>query len=177
MKLKLNLCPERTWPKEIVIYCMAKRSAGILVYRFHQQKLQVLLVHPGGPFYVKKDDGVWSIPKGEYDETEDALTIAKKEFEEETGNAITADNFLLLKSVKLKSGKIISAWAVETDFEQCFISSNTFEMEWPPKSGQLKDFPEVDKAEWFLIAEAEQKIHPAQLPFIHELLQKINADH
>jgi len=156
---------------------MPKRSAGLLVYRFHQQQVQVLLVHPGGPFYVKKDAGVWSIPKGEYEEHEDALTVAKREFEEETGNFITADEFLNLGEVKLKSGKIISAWAAEADFEQCFISSNMFEIEFPPKSGKMQSFPEVDKAEWFSVDEAEKKIHPVQLTFVQRLIEKLNADH
>lgn len=148
---------------------MAKRSAGILAYRKHQQELQVLLVHPGGPFYSKKDAGVWSIPKGEYDEHENALAIAQKEFTEETGNIIQSKTFLELGEVKLKSGKIITAWAAEADFGQCFISSNNFEIEWPPKSGKMQSFPEVDKAEWFTITEAEAKMHPAQVDFLVRL--------
>jgi predicted NUDIX family NTP pyrophosphohydrolase len=155
---------------------MPKHSAGILAYRIHQQQLQVLLVHPGGPFYAKKDAGVWSIPKGEYEkDTEDALVVAKREFEEETGNAISAKNFVLT-DVKLKSGKIISAWAVETDFDQCYISSNSFEMEWPPKSGRMQSFPEVDKAQWFPVDDAKQKIHPAQLPLINELVNTLKIN-
>jgi predicted NUDIX family NTP pyrophosphohydrolase len=149
---------------------MPNRSAGILAYRKYRQQLQVLLVHPGGPFYARKDAGVWSIPKGEYDESEDAFTVAKREFEEETGNRITATEFAFLGEVKLKSGKLIRAWGVETDFETCFIRSNTFEMEWPPKTGKMQHFPEVDKAEWFNIKTAEEKIHPAQLPLLHKLL-------
>jgi predicted NUDIX family NTP pyrophosphohydrolase len=148
---------------------MPKRSAGILAFRIYQQQLQVLLVHPGGPFYAKKDAGVWSIPKGEYEETEDGFSVAKREFEEETGNKIRGKEFIPLNAVKLKSGKVISAWAVETDFEECYINSNTFEIEWPPKSGKMERFPEVDKAEWFSIDEAAQKIHPVQLPFLKEV--------
>lgn len=148
---------------------MPKRSAGILAYRLQQQILQVLLVHPGGPFYQKKDEGVWSIPKGEYDESEDPLLVAKREFEEETGNIIRQEKFIELTPVQLRSGKIISAWAVEADFGQSFIRSNTFEMEWPPKSGKMQNFPEVDKAEWFTISQAEIKMHPAQVLFIKEL--------
>lgn len=148
---------------------MAKRSAGILAYRMHQQNLQVLLVHPGGPFYLKKDIGVWSIPKGEYVEDEDALAVAQREFTEETGNVISTTEFSPLGEVKMKSGKIISSWAAETNFDHCFISSNTFEMEWPPKSGKMQSFPEVDKAAWFTILQAEEKIHPAQLPFLKKL--------
>jgi predicted NUDIX family NTP pyrophosphohydrolase len=148
---------------------MAKRSAGILAYRMHQQNLQVLLVHPGGPFYLKKDAGVWSIPKGEYEDGEDPLTVARREFTEETGNTIHDIDFTSVGEVKLKSGKIISAWVVETEFENCFAGSNTFEMEWPPKSGKMQSFPEVDRAEWFTIPDAEEKIHPAQLPFLKRL--------
>lgn len=147
---------------------MAKRSAGILAYRFNQH-LEVLLVHPGGPFYIKKDEGVWSIPKGEYDEAEDPLMVAKREFEEETGNSITSLQLISLPAVKLKSGKIISAWAAAAYFEPCFISSNQFEMEWPPNSGKMQSFPEVDKAEWFIIDEAVKKIHPAQIPLLTAL--------
>jgi predicted NUDIX family NTP pyrophosphohydrolase len=150
---------------------MPKRSAGILAYRFHHHQLQVLLVHPGGPFYVKKDEGVWSIPKGEYGETEEALAVAKREFEEETGNKINSTDFLELAPVTLKSDKVITAWAVEADFRQCFISSNTFEMEWPPKSGKMQNFPEVDKAEWINITQATKKIHAAQLPLLTQLDQ------
>lgn len=150
---------------------MAKRSAGILAYRRHQEQVQVLLVHPGGPFYVKKDLGVWSIPKGEYEETENPLTVAKREFEEETGNIITQQVFVPLEPVKMKSGKIVTAWTVEADFEKSFIRSNMFEMEWPPNSGKMQQFPEVDKAEWFTLAVAKQKIHPAQLPLLIQLEQ------
>jgi predicted NUDIX family NTP pyrophosphohydrolase len=148
---------------------MSKRSAGILAYRYHQQQLEVLLVHPGGPFYAKKDDGVWSIPKGEYNDGEDPLTVARREFEEETGNLVINQHVIALTPVKLKSGKIISAWASEENFEQCFIRSNTFEMEWPPKSGKMQSFPEVDKAGWFSILAASIKIPPAQVPLLKEL--------
>lgn len=154
---------------------MAKRSAGILAFRVHQQQLQVLLVHPGGPFYTNKDEGSWSIPKGEYDEGEDALTVAKKEFTEETGNTITdASPSFLLPAVKLKSGKVITAWAIETNFEHPFKSSNSFEIEWPPRSGKRQAFPEVDRAEWLSIPEAGRKIHPAQLPLLTELERLVN---
>lgn len=154
---------------------MLKRSAGILAHRFNQQHLEVLLVHPGGPFYAKKDEGVWSIPKGEYDETEDPITIAKREFREETGNIITSQNFISLPAVKLKSGKTILAWAVAEDFEQCFISSNYFEMEWPPRSGKMQSFPEVDKAAWLTTDEAMKKIHPAQAPLLTALQSIIGS--
>lgn len=146
---------------------MSKKSAGILAFRF-TTGLEVYLVHPGGPFYKAKDLGVWSIPKGEYTE-EEPMETALREFKEETGNALTGGNFIALEDIFLKSGKRISAWAIETDFEQCFISSNTFEIEWPPKSGKTASFPEADKAEWFPIEEAEHKIHPAQKDFLYQL--------
>src|ERR1700740_1207015 len=111
---------------------MPKTSAGIVAYRFVSGSLQVLLVHPGGPFFAKKDEGVWSIPQGEYEKDEDPLEVAKKEFEEETGNCLAGGNYLPLSPVKIKSGKVISSWALEADFEQCFIRSNHFEMESPP---------------------------------------------
>ncbi len=154
---------------------MPKKSAGIVAYRFNKSRLEVLLVHPGGPFYAKKDEGVWSIPKGEFEDGEDALSVAKKEFTEETGNIIINENFIELSPVKLKSGKIISAWAIEEDFERCFISSNLFEMEWPPRSGKRQSFPETDKAEWFNLNEARIKIHPAQLPLINQLVSILQA--
>jgi predicted NUDIX family NTP pyrophosphohydrolase len=156
---------------------MPKRSAGLLVYRLAKKHLQVLLVHPGGPLYTRKDAGVWSIPKGEYDETEDPLTVAVREFHEETGNTLHGEQYIELGAVKLKSGKIITAWAVEADFEHPFIRSNAFGMEWPPKSGKMQLFPEVDNAKWFPIDEAIEKIHPAQVKFIHQLASIINAPH
>lgn len=149
---------------------MAKKSAGILAYRLVNGTLEVLLVHPGGPFFIKKDLGVWSVPKGEYEHPDDPLQAAIREFEEETGNALTADKFIELTPVKLKSGKVISAWAVETDFDQCFIRSNEFELEWPPRSGKKIMVPEVDKAEWFTAEEAKTKVNPAQTALIEELL-------
>lgn len=151
---------------------MAKKSAGLLIYRFNENKeTEVLLVHPGGPFFIKKDLGVWSIPKGEYDDNEDAFTVAKREFEEETGNKIDEGKFIPLQPVKIKSGKQITAWAIETDFEKSFIRSNNFEMEWPPRSGKQQSFPEVDKADWFNIKTAKEKINPGQLPLLEELLR------
>lgn len=155
---------------------MSKQSAGILVYRFYDDRLlQVLLVHPGGPFFKNKDAGVWSIPKGEYEPGEEPLQVALREFEEETGNVITGDAFIELTPVKIKSGKIITAWAVQNNFEQCFIRSNLFSMEWPPKSGRQQQFAEVDKAEWFSITEAKLKINAGQLPLLVELEMKIAA--
>ena len=146
---------------------MLKTSAGILAFRVYSE-LEVLLVHPGGPFYARKDLGVWSIPKGEYI-TERPLDVALLEFTEETGNIIGSSDFIELGAVRLKSGKTVLAWAVETDFERPYISSNSFEMEWPPRSGKVMLFPEVDKAEWFTMDIAKQMIHPAQIKFLDTL--------
>ncbi|MEJ7684919.1 MAG: NUDIX domain-containing protein [Segetibacter sp.] len=149
---------------------MTKLSAGIIAYRQSaNDRFQVLLVHPGGPFFKNKDIGVWSIPKGEYVEGEDALSAAKREFTEETGNTLPAGDFIRLKPVKIKSGKVISAWAVETNFSEPFIQSNFFEMEWPPRSGKKQSFPEIDKAEWFTLKEARDKINAGQINIIEEL--------
>ena len=155
---------------------MSKQSTGILVYRFHENDLlQVLLVHPGGPFFKNKDAGSWSIPKGEYEVGEEPLQVALREFEEETGNIITGDAFMELTPVKIKSGKVISAWAIQNNFEQCFICSNLFSMEWPPKSGRQQQFSEVDKAEWFSMQEAAVKINSGQLPLLVELEKKLGS--
>ncbi len=150
---------------------MAKQSAGLVVYNYtDQNELHILLVHPGGPFWKNKDDGAWSIPKGEYENGEDPLEVAKREFFEETGNQIpSASSFLPLKPFKTKSGKTITAYAVKANFEKCFISSNYFEMEWPPKSGKTQSFPEVDNAKWFTIKEAETKINQSQLEILQQL--------
>lgn len=147
-----------------------KQSAGILLYRYHQHELQVMLVHPGGPFYAKKDTGAWTIPKGEPDEgEEDLLLVARREFEEETGAQVEG-RFIQLTPVKQKGGKLVHAWAVESNFDVNILKSNTFEMPWPPKSGKMQRFPEVDKAEWFSVQEALLKILPAQGAFIEELV-------
>jgi predicted NUDIX family NTP pyrophosphohydrolase len=153
---------------------MAKQSAGILLYRRKRDQLEVLLVHPGGPFWAKKDQGAWSIPKGEY-EDEDALAAAKREFEEETGIPIEGE-ILALSQQKQKGGKLVDAWAVEGDLDAERVRSNTFEMEWPPKSGKKQQFPEIDKAGWFPVATALEKINPGQAAFIHELIQKLDID-
>lgn len=153
-----------------------KQSAGILAFRHTiENGLQVLLVHPGGPYFAKKDEGVWSIPKGEWAPGEDALSVAQREFEEETGNMLTDGEFIALSPVKIKSGKVISAWAIEQDFTTCYIRSNHFEMQWPPRSGKMQSFPEVDKAEWFDVTSALLKIHMGQKPFIHELTQLLTS--
>jgi len=151
---------------------MGKQSAGILLYQKNDNQLQVLLVHPGGPFFRNKDLGVWSIPKGEFLDDEEALTAAKREFEEETGKAISGD-FIPLKPVTLKSRKTIYAWAVEGEIDPETIVSNLFEMEWPPKSGRMQSFPEIDRAGWFDLSEAKSKINAAQAGLIEEL-EEIN---
>lgn len=149
---------------------MVKLSAGIIAYRHKDVSgLQILLVHPGGPLWKNKDEGAWSIPKGEHAKDEDALSAARREFEEETGNVLPDKAFTALIPVKIKSGKIISAWMVEADFDKPFICSNNFEMEWPPRSGKKQSFPETDKAAWFTLDEARKKINPGQLPFIEQM--------
>jgi predicted NUDIX family NTP pyrophosphohydrolase len=152
---------------------MAKKSAGLLLYRFQNQSLEVLLVHPGGPFWKNKDWGAWSIPKGEIEENEELLKAAARETKEETGISVDINNPIPLKPVKQKSGKIIYAWAKEANFEIEEIKSNFFEMEWPPKSGKKAFFPEVDKAAWLNLDDAEKKIVSGQLPLLRELEQKL----
>lgn len=157
---------------------MPKLSAGILAHRQNTAgNIEILLVHPGGPFFKNKDEGVWSVPKGEYAEGEDPLLAAKREFEEETGNILAEGEFIQLIPVKIKSGKVISAWAVKANFDQPFVKSNYFEMEWPPRSGKKQSFLEVDKAEWFSLKEAAQKINAGQLGLLEQLetlFEKIN---
>lgn len=152
-----------------------RQSAGILLYRYHKQILQVLLVHPGGPFYARKDEGAWTIPKGEPDEAEeDLLLVAKREFAEETGMP-PEGTFTRLTPVKQKGGKLVHAWALEHEFEVSTLKSNTFEMPWPPKSGRMQRFPEIDKAAWFSVEEALIKILPAQGAFIEELRMMLST--
>jgi predicted NUDIX family NTP pyrophosphohydrolase len=153
---------------------MAKQSAGILLYRFINKQLQVFLVHPGGPFFKNKDDGTWSIPKGEFLDDEEALTAAKREFEEETGQLIDG-SFILLEPITQKSGKKVYAWAVEGDIDHETIFSNTFEMEWPPKSGKKQAFPEVDRAGWFDTETAKVKIISAQIALVDNLILLLKA--
>ncbi len=146
---------------------MNKKSAGILLFRFVEGTIEVLLVHPGGPFWTNKDVGAWSIPKGGVEEGESMLDAAKRELEEETGIK-TDGEFIELSSVK-QSNKIIYAWAFQLNTEAEFSMSNSFELEWPPKSGNLKSFPEIDKAEWFNLEEAKVKINKGQIPLVVEL--------
>jgi predicted NUDIX family NTP pyrophosphohydrolase len=153
---------------------MGKQSAGLLLYRHRQEKLEVFLVHPGGPFWVNKDAGVWSIPKGEHGPEENPLAAARREFNEETGFT-AAGPFLPLTSLKQKSGKLIQAYACEGEVDPGKLTSNTFPLEWPPHSGQTKEFPEVDRAAWFSLEEAAEKIHPGQAGFLQELLERLQG--
>ena len=152
---------------------MAKQSAGILLYRGRGPALRLLLVHPGGPFWAKKDLGAWSIPKGEYQEGENPLAVAQREFEEELGSPAPAGATIELGELVQPSRKVITAFAVEGDFDAGTFTSNLFEMEWPPKSGRLQSFPEVDRAQWFPLEEAREKILPGQRPFIVRLLDRL----
>lgn len=154
---------------------MAKKSAGILLYRFRNGIPEMLIVHPGGPFWAKKDEGAWSVPKGEFGEEEDPLDAAIREFREETGQDI-AGNFIPLTPVKQSSGKIIHVFALEHDIDVSVIRSNTFTMEWPPKSGNQKEFPEIDRGGWFTAGVCRKKLNKGQIPVVEELLTKIDGD-
>jgi predicted NUDIX family NTP pyrophosphohydrolase len=149
-----------------------KRSAGILMFKRPSREILLLLAHSGGPFWAKKDLGAWSIPKGEYEEGEDPLVAAKREFCEELGIEPRGD-FLTLGELAQPSRKMITAWAVEGDFDPRQLKSNTFELEWPPRSGRRQSFPEVDRAEWFAPAEARGKILAGQSAFIDRLLAQL----
>jgi predicted NUDIX family NTP pyrophosphohydrolase len=149
---------------------MSRTSAGLLMYRKREEILEVLLVHPGGPFWRNKDAGAWSIPKGEAADDEDLLEAARREFEEETGGR-PSGTFIPLSPVKQKSGKTVHAWAVEGEIDPASIKSNTFTMEWPPKTGKHAEFPEVDRADFFDLPTAKQKINPAQASLLAELEQ------
>jgi predicted NUDIX family NTP pyrophosphohydrolase len=154
------------------VRAVAATSAGILPYRRRGDSLEVLLVHPGGPYWAKKDEGAWSIPKGEVGEGEEARACALRELEEELGSSLglTAAQLIELGSVRQKAGKLVHCWAAEVDFDPADLSSNTFEMEWPPRSGRQREFPEVDRAEWFQPEEAKRKINSAQVAFVDRLL-------
>lgn len=149
-----------------------KNSAGILLHRLRGSGIEVFLVHPGGPFWATKDAGAWSIPKGEFEAGEDPLEAAKREFKEETGFAVEG-NFIELTPVKQPGGKVVYAWAVMGDCEAESIKSNTFSLEWPPRSGKRKEFPEVDRAGWFTPEVAREKILKGQLVLLEELKRKI----
>ncbi len=151
---------------------MSKKSAGLLVFRETNATLEVLLVHPGGPFWAKKDDGVWSIPKGEIEEGEEPLAVALREFKEETGAEING-SFIPQNPLRQPGGKFIYAWAVKSDFETARLKSNTFWIEWPPRSGKQKEYPEIDRAGWFSIEAAMNKILRGQQGFLIQLLKKL----
>jgi predicted NUDIX family NTP pyrophosphohydrolase len=153
---------------------MAKRSAGLLLYRRTGTNPELFLVHPGGPFWAKKDAGAWSIPKGLIEGNESPLAAAKREFKEETG-LLPRGTFIELGSFKQPSSKLIFAWAVEGDFQPPNLKCNSFSMEWPPKSGRTQEFPEVDRAAWFKASEAARKIAKGQLPIIQELFHRLGV--
>jgi predicted NUDIX family NTP pyrophosphohydrolase len=153
---------------------MVKVSAGLLMYRKPNQKLEVLLVHLGGPFWAKKDSGAWFVPKGEVNPGEDELAAAKREFAEETGLAV-AGELLPLGSVKHKSGKKVSAWAFEGDCDPTVLRSNTFQMEWPPRSGKMREFPEIDRAAFFTLDTAREKMHPTEFEFVTRLTKVVSG--
>lgn len=151
---------------------MGKQSAGLLLYRGMGRSLEVFLVHPGGPFWAKKDDGAWSIPKGEFNPGEDPLDAAKREFREETG-LVAQGEYRPFRPIRQKSGKIVNAWAVQCDVDPAAVKSNTFSMEWPPKSGRMREFPEIDRAEWFKIGVARRKILKSQLGLLEQLEEAV----
>lgn len=151
---------------------MPKRSAGLLLFRGASGRLEVLLVHPGGPFWAKKDEGAWSIPKGEFAENESPLQAARREFEEETGFAPSGE-VIPLEPLRLPGGKLVYAWAMRADFDPAALKSNLFCIEWPLKSGRRQEFPEVDRAAWFSLEAARRKILKGQAPFLLQLQQKL----
>jgi predicted NUDIX family NTP pyrophosphohydrolase len=153
---------------------MARQSAGVLLFRVREGAVEVLLVHPGGPFWAKKDAGSWGIPKGEFGEDEDPRAAAFRELEEETGWSITGES-IELDPVRQAGGKTVRAWAVEADADPATLQSNTFSMEWPPQSGKKREFPEVDRAEWFGLGSAREKILQGQLPLLADLERRLRA--
>ena len=152
---------------------MARKSAGILMFRRRKSGAEFFLVHPGGPFWQRKDMGCWSIPKGEYSEEEDALQAAKREFQEETGIRPEGE-FISLGEIKQPSGKVITTWALEGDCSAEEIRSNTFSLEWPPKSGKTQEFPEVDRAAWFSFGDARRRISRGQAGFLERLVARFD---
>lgn len=152
---------------------MGKRSAGLLLYRKRESRLEVLLVHPGGPLWARRDEGAWSIPKGEVAQGEDSLAAARREFTEETGAAADGPT-LALAPCRQRGGKIVEAWAIEGDFDPALLRSNAFSMEWPPRSGRRIEAPEVDRAAWFGIEEARRRILDGQVSLLDELEQRLS---
>jgi len=169
-----NISPEIELITFTVLLKMHKNSAGILLYRFNNNSLEVFLVHPGGPYFAKKDNGAWSIPKGEFKVEESPLDAAKREFKEETGVDIPGTDFIELSPIEQKNDKTVYAWALQGNIDVSIIKSNDFEIEWPPKSGKKQSFPEIDKGQWFYIATAKQKINERQVPLLDELFKKLN---
>jgi predicted NUDIX family NTP pyrophosphohydrolase len=153
---------------------MAKKSAGILMYRYRNNLLEVLLVHPGGPFWSKKDLCSWSIPKGEYEDYEDAFTVARRELLEETGFVVEGE-FIELTPIKQPSGKVVSVWAVKWNCDAASAKSNCFIMEWPKKSGIMEEFPEIDRADWFPVTVARGKMLKGQVPFLDQLCKIVGS--
>jgi len=153
---------------------MPRRSAGVLLFRRKEREIEVFLAHPGGPFWKNKDDGAWSIPKGEYGENEDPLTAAKRELAEETGLTPSGD-FIPLGEIRQSGGKAVIAWAIESDADPARICSNTFSMPWPPGSKQLQEFPEIDRAQWFPLVVARRKILQAQADLLERLAQHLHT--
>ena len=152
---------------------MAKRSAGLLLYRKRGEGIEVLLVHPGGPFWADRDAGAWSVPKGEVEIGEEGLAVARREFEEETGHSPPAGEPIDLGEIRQASGKVVHAWAVEGDLDPARVTSNTFMMEWPPRSGRQQEFPEVDRAQWFEPHDARRRMNSAQAELVDRLLARL----
>jgi predicted NUDIX family NTP pyrophosphohydrolase len=154
---------------------VAATSAGILLFRRDEAMVEVMLVHPGGPIWAKKDEGAWSVPKGEVEDGEEPRACALRELEEELGSrlGLTVGDLAELGSVRQRGGKLVHCWAAERDFDPAELRSNTFEMEWPPRSGVQREFPEVDRAEWFGLDEARRRINPAQVELIDRLLPSL----
>jgi predicted NUDIX family NTP pyrophosphohydrolase len=154
-----------------------KHSAGILLFRRNGGEAEFLLVHPGGPFWARKDAGAWSIPKGQIEAEEEPRACAIRELEEELGPApeLDPEQLIELGSIKQKAGKVVDAWAAEADFDPATLASNTFSMEWPPRSGNEQEFPEVDRADWFDLATAREKILPAQAELLDRLVEHLNG--
>lgn len=159
-----------------MVHCrMPKRSAGLLVYKVEAGAVRVFLVHPGGPFWRNKDAGAWTIPKGEVAAGEESLAAARREFREETGRDIAGD-FVALTPIRQAGGKIVEAWAVAADIDASNVVSNSFEMEWPPRSGRRQSFPEVDRAQWFAPDEARVRINKGQVALLDELQMRVGRD-
>jgi predicted NUDIX family NTP pyrophosphohydrolase len=155
----------------------AKRSAGILLFRRKGGEVEFLLVHPGGPFWAKKDAGAWSIPKGQIEAEEEPRACAIRELEEELGAApeLDPEELIELGSIRQRAGKVVEAWAAEADFDPAALASNSFAMEWPPRSGTQQEFPEVDRSEWFDLEKAREKILPAQAELLDRLLERVDG--